>query len=596
MKRILSFFLICVLCVTAVLPISAATEPLDPIISTTQGAISAALGNDTVGAAVVLFEDGNRVMMEGFGYDDISDRSLVTATTVFELGKLSSLFVLLSVHQLEEQGLLDPSADISNYLSQSFMDKLKLKYDVTTNDLLYGTAGFEGRMFDIRVDKDAYCFDTLEDALLVDVPSQVAEPGTYCTYSEFGIGLAAFVVESVSHKSYTAYVKEAILEPLGMHDTQLDPKAATLPETAAKGHKMAEQGSFAVADGDGRSYGVLAPVNGAVSTAADMAYLLSYMMEKGLFADGGAASGVFRTGAVGARLGASTFSLSDTTACFGSALCVDAAQGRIALVLTNNKESALLTLPDTLFGALLGTSVEIAAELPALEQYEGVYAASTYARNTLLGRLLVMNNNQKSKVNADGVLTFGEQTLRQVAPGVFALADSEENVAVLQFLTNEEGEVIAVLSSDGCTYLPVTFLEKTELAYMLLMLLILAACYFLGGSIYTVIRSARKQGEQTVGKYAVIKMITQALLGALGALTLLQVLVALISGAATFASFFTAFAVLTTVVALLAVISMAASFFASLGKSEKTVWLIINACVLVIFLLLACYWRILYIG
>lgn len=596
MKRILSFFLICVLCVMAVLPVSAATEPLNPIVSTTQGAISAALGNDTVGAAVVIFENGNRVVMEGFGYDDIGDRSLVTATTVFELGNLSSLFVLLSVHQLAEEGLLDPSADISNYLSQSFMDKLNLEYAVTTNDLLYGAAGFEGRMFDIRVDKDAYCFETLEDALLVDVPSQVAEPGTYHVYSEFGIALAAFVVESVAHKSYTSYVEEAVLEPLGMYDTQLDPKAATLPETAAKGHKMEEQGGFAVAEGDGRSYGVLAPVNGAVSTAADMTYLLSHMMEKGLFTDSGEANGVFRSGVLGAKLGASTFSLSDTTACFGSALCVDASQGRIALVLTNNKESSLLALPDTLFGALLGTSVELVAELPDVQQYEGVYTKSTYARNTLLGRLLVMNNNQKCKVNAEGVLTFGEQTLRQVAPGVFALADSEENVAVLQFLTNEDGEVIAVLSSDGCTYLPVAFLEKTVLSYMLLILLILAACYFLGASIFQAVRSARKQGEQLTDKHAVIKMITWALFGTLGALTLLQVLVALISGVATFASFFTAFAVLTTVVALLAVISMAVSFFTSLGKSEKTVWLIINACVLVIFLLLACYWRILYIG
>ncbi len=594
MKRILSFFLLCILCVAAVLPVSAATVPLDPAISATEGAIAGALGNDTAGAAVVLFENGERVMMEGFGYADMESRSLVTATTSFEIGKLSSLFVLLSVHELEREGLLDPTANISNYLSTGFMEKLALEYPVTTNDLLYGAAGFEGRLFDLRFDKDAYCFDTLEDALLVSVPRQVAAPGTYHTYSEFGIGLAAFVVECVAHRSYAEYVKAEILEPLGMHDTQLEPKSATLPETAAKGHQMVKEGQFAVADGDGRSYGVLAPVNGAISTAADMTYLLSYMLREGLLTSEGAANGVFRVGAVGAQLGATTFSLSDTTLCFGSALCVDAEKGSVALVLTNNKESSLLSLPDTLCGALLGTTVTPVDELPDPASFEGVYADASYARNTLLGRMLVKDNNRKAKANGDGMLQFGKQTLRQVAPGVFALADSEENVAVLQFLTDEEGAVVAVLASDGATYLPVSFLEQAVPAYVLFILLLVGALYFLGGAVFQAVRTTRalKREESP----ALLATLTWAFLGALGALTLVQVVVALTLGSATFASFFTAFAVLTTIVAVLAVISVVISFLGSLRKSNKNTLLIINAIALVIFLLLTCYWHILYIG
>ncbi len=595
MKRILSFFLLCVLCVVAVLPVSAATQPLAPMVSATEGAISGALGTDTAGAAVVLFENGERVMLEGFGYADIQARTLVTATTTFEIGNLSSLFVLLSVHELEKQGLLDPNVDISNYLSTGFMEKLNLEYAVTTRDLLYGSAGFEGRLFDLRFDKDAYCFETLEDALLVSVPRQVVAPGTYYTYSEFGIGLAAFVVECVAHKSYTEYVKSEILEPLGMKDTQLAPKGATLPQTAAKGHQMVAEGQFVVADGDGRSYGVISPVNGAISTAADMMCLLSYMMKEGLFASKGAENGVFAVGAVGAQIGENTFSVSDTTFYFGSALCVDAEKARLALVLTNNKESSLLSLPDTLCGAVLGTSVTPVEELPDLSCYEGVYADASYARNTLLGRMLVKDNNQKAKVNGDGTLQFGKQTLRQVAPGVFASADSEENIAVLQFLTDEEGAVIAVLSSVGVTYLPVSFLEQAVPAYALFVLMLLGALYFLGGAVFQLVRtsrSAKRGGERP----SLMTTLTWAFLGAFGALTLVQVLAALTLGTFAFASFFTAFAVLTTIVAVLAVISVVISFLGSLRKSDKNTLLIINAIVLVIFLLLTCFWHVLYIG
>lgn len=594
MKRILSFLFICILCVAAVLPVSAATVPLNPTVSATEGAIAGALGSDTAGAAIVLLENGERVMMEGFGYADMEARSLVTATTSFEIGKLSSLFVLLSVHELQKDGLLDPNASISNYLSTGFMEKLSLEYPVTTNDLLYGAAGFEGRLFDLRFERDAYCFDTLEDALLACVPRQVAAPGTYHTYSEFGIGLAAFVVECVAHKSYTEYVKAEILEPLGMHDTLIDPKGATIPETAAKGHLTVSEGQFAVADGDGRSYSVLAPVNGAISTAADMTYLLSYMLREGLLANEGIANGVFRVGAVGAQLGATTLSLADTTFCFGSALCVDAEKGSVALVLTNSKESSLLALPDTLCGALLGTVVTPVEELPDLAAFEGVYADASYARNTLLGRMLVKDHNQRVKVNGDGTLQFGDRLLRQAAPGVFVAADSEENVAVLQFLTDEEGAVVAILSSEGATYLPVSFLEQAVPAYVLFILLLAGSLYFIGGAVFQSVRATRALKKEE--SPAILATLTWSLLGTLGALTLVQVIVALTLGSATFASFFTAFAVLTTIVAVLAVIGVVLSFLRSLRKSDKNTLLIINAILLVIYLLLTCYWCILYIG
>ena len=202
MKRILSFLLLLTLCLATLLPVAAAPVAQNAMVASTQTAIEATLGRDTAGAAVLLVENGKRVMMEGFGYADMEKRSLVTVETSFEIGALSSLFVLLSVHNLQRDGVLDPNASIAEYLSASFMEELALSYDVTLNDLLFGTAGFDGRLFDLRVDKDVYRFDTLKDALLADVPQQIARPGAYQAYSAFGVGLAAYVVECMVDTSY----------------------------------------------------------------------------------------------------------------------------------------------------------------------------------------------------------------------------------------------------------------------------------------------------------------------------------------------------------------------------------------------------------
>jgi len=98
MKRFLCVCLTLCLLMVFCLPLSAVKPQHAGIDGFTQ-AVHACVGTDTPGAAAVLFENGNRILYEGYGYANIDARSLVTAETSFELGELSSLFVLLAVHK-----------------------------------------------------------------------------------------------------------------------------------------------------------------------------------------------------------------------------------------------------------------------------------------------------------------------------------------------------------------------------------------------------------------------------------------------------------------------------------------------------------------
>ena len=425
----------------------------------------------------------------------------------------------------------------------------------------------------------------------VCLPRQIARPGAYQAYSAFGIGLAAYVVECAVDTSYEEYVRSTILEPLGMGATLLNPNASDLSEKAAKGHKKVDIGEFVIEKGEGRSYAVLAPVNGAVSTLADLSVLLSHMMERGLFGFEQAEGTVLGLGALGGSATKHSYTLTDTTVCFGSALSVNFEKGQMALVLTNNKESALLSLPALLCGAATGTKTVEEGLLPVTE-FEGVYADATFSGNTLLGRLRIKDRSVRITAAEDGMIRFEDRLLLQVAPGVFAETIDEEHIVVLQLFVNGEGEVVSLIDANGVTYLPVPVIQRSVPANILFALLVLIALYFFVYAIVEIIRFLCKKGTLGMGLYPYFALAYKICFGVLSALVLLQAFIALLVGSAAFASFFSAAAVFTTILAAFSGVSVLACLFASRQREKKDVWMIVNAILLVALLVLCVYWRV----
>ncbi len=590
MKKIVIACLALVLCVVLAAPALAITLPSAPAPSAVHEQLEVALGEDTAGAAVLVLENGQKTMIEGFGYADITQRQLVTADTAFEIGALSGLFVLLSVHELVQQGLVDLTQDITMYLPQDFSQKLGLSYRTTLSDLLYGVAGFEGRTFDLRYNKDAYAFDTLSEALLAEVPAQIATPGTYHSYSAFGIGLAALVVECVSGQPYDEYVQQRILAPLGMKDTVLNPRADTLPSHAAKGHTVLGEGSFALARRDGRSYAGVYPANGALSTVADLSLLLSHLTQSDVLGTYGTrANGVFQVGPVGLIESGSVLHLHDTTLCFGASIALNPADGRAVLVLANTTQSSLLTLPAKVLDATSGVHVESAGELPELKQFKGVYADASLRRESLVGRLAMKDANQKVTVDDDAIVFLG-MTLRQIGPGVFADVEDEAGLAVVQFLLDDEGEVSAIVCADGTTYLPLAFIDRAPVAMLLLGVMVILSLYFLLGAAFSTVGavSATLGGDRRSWRF-VFPWIFSALIGLLA---LLQLLVGVRYGSMAIASFFTAMSVLCLIFIIAAVASTLFAFLTPFGERNRTSRTANGAMLLVVLILACVYWRV----
>lgn len=590
MRRFFCLAMAFLLIATLLVPAAAIHVQNERIASVT-GAVQHSVGTDAPGAAVVLYENGTRILYEGYGYANIAARKLVTVETGFELGELSSLFVLLAVQKLAAEGALELDRDIAYYLPGDFMKQLNLSYEITVQDLLLGRASFADRYFDLRYENPALTFDGLEPALLAAVPEQTDPPGSFCAYSRFGITLAAFVVECVSGTDYATYTEEQILTPLGMTNTVLAPHTGDIAKMAA-GHVKKEEGYFAVAKKNGRTYSALWPADGAVSTAADLSLLMEYLLNdaagKQLLAPI-VASGIFQSGVAGFAVSGTVRALRAATPYFSASLCLDLANGDAALVLCNQEDAALLSMPYTYCDFRTGvTGISADGVLPDPAQFEGEYILRRKTSGTLHGRTV---KNAQVEVDDEGTLFLNDKELVQIAPGIFADA-AQSDVAVVQFLTNIEGEVSGMILSDGESYRPAEWTQTDGIATACFVLLTVGAVYFLIGGVLALFDAmlSRARGDRHPRAWRFTLPWVLAAVNCL--IVLMQILACQWFGAATIASFLTASSTISLFFVIGAVCGFVYALFTGFTSRRMTGRVARSAILYVLFLMLCGYWGI----
>lgn len=172
------------------------------------------------GMSVSVFEQKDTIYTGYFGYADKEAGIAVDKDTVMEWGSATKMLVWVSVMQLWEQEKIDLDTDIREYLPQGFLTNLKYDTPITMPNLMNHNAGFQDVYTDLFI-KDHEAIRTLEDSLRAHEPEQIYEPGKVTAYSNWGVALAAYIVERISGESFDDYVHQYIFEPLGMEHSAL---------------------------------------------------------------------------------------------------------------------------------------------------------------------------------------------------------------------------------------------------------------------------------------------------------------------------------------------------------------------------------------
>ncbi|MES2402974.1 MAG: serine hydrolase domain-containing protein, partial [Pseudomonadota bacterium] len=233
---------------------------------------------DIAGGAIAVVKDGKVLFVHGYGYADLKSRAPVsTATTLFRIGSVSKLFTWTAVMQLIERHKLDLDRDINDHLD--FKIPPRFGKPITLRDLMTHTPGFEDTARDLLPETAAGT--NLAHYLKAHIPARIFPPSKVVAYSNYGAGLAGYIVQRVSGEPFDAYIQRHILEPLDMrHSTFAQPLPANLAPLLAKGYATAS-------DGDAKPFELAnpAPAGAMTSSALDMANFMIAQLQDGRFGD-----------------------------------------------------------------------------------------------------------------------------------------------------------------------------------------------------------------------------------------------------------------------------------------------------------------------
>ncbi len=192
--------------------------------------------NDIAGVTISIVKDGQVIFAKGYGFADVATKKPVSAEkTLFRIGSITKLFTWTSVMQLVEQGKLDLDADINTYLD--FQIPKTFGKPVTMRNLMTHRGGFQDAIKNLGAQNSGTA--NLGKYVRENVPTQIFEPGTTPSYSNYGTALAGYIVERISGTPFEAYVEANIYKPLGMtHSSLRQPLPKELAADMSSGYRL----------------------------------------------------------------------------------------------------------------------------------------------------------------------------------------------------------------------------------------------------------------------------------------------------------------------------------------------------------------------
>lgn len=191
-----------------------------------------------VGISVGVVRDGVLVYTGAVGVRNFETREPVTERSLFHLASVSKPFVATALVQLAERGRVALDAPVVEYLP--YFRLADERYPtLTIRQMLGHVSGMP--------DAEDYGWDRPEDderALERYVRSIAGErllsaPGEQFAYSNIAFEVLGDLIAKVSGRSFEAYLRERILDPLGMHQStflraEVPPALAVTPHVGSE--------------------------------------------------------------------------------------------------------------------------------------------------------------------------------------------------------------------------------------------------------------------------------------------------------------------------------------------------------------------------
>jgi CubicO group peptidase (beta-lactamase class C family) len=197
--------------------------------------INSFVGDIVPGLSIAIAVGEDVIYANGFGLADGPKGMAATPDTVYQWGSVTKTVTATAIMQLRDQGLLDLDDPVSDYLDYS-----PAQYPITVRQLLGHSSGLPeppGFVWvNLRLDgQPPVDPDLVDRAYYEQVPSLMFEPGSDNAYVNPDMVTLGQIVADVSGQPYVEYVREHILAPLGMENTDFTYSSEAMIANAAAG-------------------------------------------------------------------------------------------------------------------------------------------------------------------------------------------------------------------------------------------------------------------------------------------------------------------------------------------------------------------------
>jgi CubicO group peptidase (beta-lactamase class C family) len=261
--------------------ISTNADPLMAAAAVLRGIIQQRMiQRDIPGLSIALLTAERVAWVEGFGYTDRTRTTAVTPDTPFCVGSVSKSLTALGILTAQRDNQLtldDPVVRHLPWLESQHRSRAGSARDITIRHLLSHHAGLGtwpplGNPYD--PDYHARTFDEVASSI---AGSRLKFPaGARFEYSNQGIVLAGAALQAATGKSFEQYMREAVLQPLGMTASTFDQRQVTARADFAKPYSA--QRATPVRNGIVHA---MTPAGGLVSTANDLARFVAFHLRGG---------------------------------------------------------------------------------------------------------------------------------------------------------------------------------------------------------------------------------------------------------------------------------------------------------------------------
>jgi CubicO group peptidase (beta-lactamase class C family) len=165
------------------------------------------------GVSMAIIRDGEIVYSKAWGVQRAGEGSQIDEQTLFEAASLTKPVFAYGVLKLVRDKKIDLDKPLSEYLQEPYIKKDERIHKITARMVLSHTSGLPNWRPKFLIETDTGIeYSKSPGPLKIQF-----DPGTWFRYSAEGYNYLQYVVENITEQRLDIYMRDAVLDPLGMN-------------------------------------------------------------------------------------------------------------------------------------------------------------------------------------------------------------------------------------------------------------------------------------------------------------------------------------------------------------------------------------------